>query len=1115
MNTKKLLVAVALLAASLGQAEIARAQSSTAGAVSGVVTDAATGDPLAGVTIVATSPALQGTQSAITEGNGYYKITNLPPGIYVVTFYYANVTVKRTEIDVNANKNTSVYVKLDTTQAGGEVIEIKGTPNIDTTSTAQGITLDQNYTRNIPVPGRTFAGTLGSAAGSADDELGVSFSGSTSLENQYVVDGVNTTGLSYGTIGSPIINDFIQEIEVITGGYNAEYGRSTGGVVNVVTKSGSNEFHGTVFSYFSSDLIAKDATPTPSQATPIDAEGKLLYDLNFGFDLGGPIIKDKLWFYVGFAPRIIKTETARVTKRMTDCRITEADGEGGVRLSECDPDMYADGSPDEDLEGFFIFEDIPGGRRTVNSQATEYQFVSKLNYAASPEHQGQLTLSGTPFTSELVGVYGEHAATSFDQSVLTTDMAAKWTSKFNNNETEVEAVVGWHRDHFSVDSVDDSVNDLPRQNLIYGNLGVWGLRGHESMATVQACTDSAAAGDPYPFIENCPDLGVGYRIGGPGALADDTEQRLSAKLSGTQRIKAAGTHEIKAGVDVENNLLNKPRIFSGNAFYNVYVGNSLTGGAVNQTEEYRWVEIAAPGETDPRFDRTCGIRPGSMDEPLACDFLGPTDVEGNTLNFAGYLRDSWQIMPNLTLNAGIRYEEQRLRYADALQGSQDPYTGNTLGKNAMVMRNMWAPRVGLLYDWTKEGRSKVYGSYGRFYESIPMDINDRSFGGETLLISTFDQSAQCGPPDMTIGAPTGPSCAESGDPAALGVDVFGGSGVLVAPGLKPQYLDEYIVGSEYELMEDLKVGVALQRRAMGRVIEDVSVDSAQTYILANPGEFPEEEEERLRGEIADLMAAGDVAGANRLQGQLDQYIGIRDFDTPRRDYNAVQLTSQKRFSKNFFMQGSYTYARTLGNYPGLFSADNGQVDPNITSQYDLIELLANRDGPLPQDRPHQFIMDGYYTFDFDKAGELTTGASLRAASGTVRDALSRHYLYGPDEAFLLPRGELGRNDFDWELSSHIGYGREIGRGMKLEFFTDLFNLKTLFAKERIFSVDETYTFDEANPVVGGEYEDLIWVKDMTTGGQETSTPIRRNRNFLNTAGRYSPFFMRLGARLTF
>jgi hypothetical protein len=340
----------------------------------------------------------------------------------------------------------------------------------------------------------------------------------------------------------------------------------------------------------------------------------------------------------------------------------------------------------------------------------------------------------------------------------------------------------------------------------------------------------------------------------------------------------------------------------------------------------------------------------------------------------------------------------------------------------------------------------------------------------------------------------------------------------VAPGIQPQYLDEFVIGAEYEVIEDLKVGVSLQRRVMGRVIEDVSTDGARTYLLANPGEFSAEEERKLEREIADLMASGEPADASlalRKGEQLEQFRGIRIFDKPRRDYDALQLTMQKRFSRNFFMQGSYTYARNIGNYPGLFSSDNGQVDPNISSQYDLIELLANREGPLPQDRPHYFKLDGYYTFDFEKQGALTTGGRIRALSGVAHEALARHVTYGVDESFLLPRGEMGRLDWDYTLDAHVGYSRPIGRDMSIEVYADVFNLPTLIKTEGVFSVDESYTFDAANPIVGGEYEDLIFVKAQDSDGNETSSPVLRNRNFNNPSVRYSPFFAQFGARLTF
>ncbi|NVB80614.1 MAG: DUF3520 domain-containing protein [Kofleriaceae bacterium] len=161
---------IAVLALVIGMGALVWAQSPTTGAIQGVVTDRANGDKLAGVTVIVTSPALATTQTAITDENGFYKVTDLPPGQYLVTFYYADLTVERSGVSVGVNKTTPVFQKLDVKAAGGERIEIWATaPTIDPTSTTQGITIDKNYTKNIPVPGRTFLGANGAAAGAQYD----------------------------------------------------------------------------------------------------------------------------------------------------------------------------------------------------------------------------------------------------------------------------------------------------------------------------------------------------------------------------------------------------------------------------------------------------------------------------------------------------------------------------------------------------------------------------------------------------------------------------------------------------------------------------------------------------------------------------------------------------------------------------------------------------------------------------------------------------------------------------------------------------------------------------------------------------------------------------------
>ena len=1089
------LAVVALLLTLLFSGAV-HAQSLTTGALQGVITDAATGEPLAGVTVVASSPALQGTQAAITDDNGQYEITNLPPGVYLITAYYVEVEVRRTGLNVSANRTTPGYLQIDTTQAKGEVITIQGlAPAIDPTSTTQGITIDKGYVKNLPV-GRTYDDIIATAGGASTDDAGVSFSGSSSLENQYLVDGVNTTSLIYGQVGSPLVNEFIEEIEIITGGYNAEYGRSTGGVINVVTKSGSNQFHGSVFGYASPGALIADTVATPTQTASIDAQSSQIIDTDFGFELGGPIVKDRLWFYAGLAPHVEREHLDRVTKRRVDCHRIEADG----RLSGCDA-AFADGTPDVDpATGFLIYEELD--RLRLRSARTSYPFVGKLNFAATPEHQGQVAVTGTPATGNQLGLDGLPGATRLDYRELTTDVSATWTSKFDEGRTELEAVAGWHRSSYRETPRDGMAGGVARQNLFYGDLGTWGRLGGESAATVMGCTDDVGD-DPYTLIRNCPDEGTGYAIGGPGALADATEERLSARLSATQRVSALGRHELKAGVDVEDNRLRTRRQTSGDVLYDLFLPTDPTSTGEAYVSQY--VRLA-PGD-DPSFPDRCPDTDQGSDR--ACELIGPTDVLANTANWAAYLRDSWQIKPNLTLNVGLRYEEQRLRYARSMQHTVDPFTGEYRGKNAMTLRGMWAPRVGAIYDWTREGRSKVFGSWGRFYESVPMSLNTINFGGETTYRRVYSLD-QCGDPVDGIGGPDGPACVASGQAPALGSNVFG-SGVLIAPGVKGQYLDEAVLGVEYAVLKDLKLGLALHDRRLGRVLEDVSPDNTETYILSNPGEFPEEEEAALRTEIERTTDPDERA---RLEHLLEVFTGIRNFDRPTRVYQAVQVTAVKQFSDAFYLQASYTYSRNRGNFPGLYSPDSGAILPNITAQYDLIELLANREGPLPNDRPHDLKVDGYYRLDLAGAGLFTAGARVRIASGAPIDALASNNMYGFDESFVLPRGAMGRTGFDLGTDVHLGYGRKLADGVELEVFTDLFNVVNRQAPSYL---DETYTHDNVNPIVGGDGEDLVWAKTQDGDGNEPDAPLppTRNRNFRNAETRTPPFMARLGARLTF
>ena len=1053
----------------------ALAQDSTTGAVRGLVEDKANGEVVIGATVVASGPALQGTQASITDETGQYSIANLPPGTYQVVVYYADSKFSRTNVLIQLGKVSKVNIGINTAAGAGETIVIQGrTPLIDQQSTKIGTTITRDITDNVP-SGRTFGAVLGAAGGSQDDTYGTSVGGSTSVENTYIVEGINTTDPGFGLLSTNLPNEFIQETEVITGGYNAEYGRSTGGVINVITKSGSNEFHGSVFGYWTPGALVADEKPIPRAGFAVDREDNIKNQFDLGAEVGGPIIKDRLWFHAGINPSFRTNDDTRIIKSQVD--------ENG------------DGTPDVDENGFTILRELD--RNNLGESSRTVFYSAKLTGAVSPDHQGSLAIMGSPQheddycpgtgPGEVCTVIGERSATNevVDRNII--DVSAKWTSKFFDNKTQVDAVAGFHGDYLDTEPGVDAGNGNLIRYETERPLTFFAAQEAQYGGVPAGCEDGGP-NDPYPSIINCP-VPL-YRVGGLGFVQDTDATRLSGLVSVTQRVQALGHHVIKAGVDIENQGFDSGEEYTGGAWYRERAAGNWNIRRFYTPNDGGDIPCGADFTGDGVPDASCAAIPTG--DQLSADTT--------TRNLGAYLQDSWSILPNLTLNAGLRWEQQTLYSADGIAGQISPTTGERIPSKAFELQNMLAPRVGVVYDWTQEGRSKLYAHYGRFYESIPMDINVRAYGGEVIAINNIAATG-CDPTDPLA------TCNEDMNADSfLGQTLSGSGDTQVASGLGAQYLDEVVAGAEYEVLPDLKVGASYIRRDLGRVIEDVSTDGGTTYIIANPGEADAGAIADMRRQAADLMDS-DPLRAGFLSYTADRFEGVAVFDKPKRTYNALQITAERRFTRNFYMAGSYTYSQLRGNYPGLFSPETGQLDPNLTSMYDLPELMANRYGDLAHDRPHLFKLDGFYRLMLDNLGFFTFGASARAQSGEPRNTLAAHPSYGLGESYILPRGAAGRTGLTTRFDTHVAYGRALTSGTRLEAFVDIFNL---FNQQPETEVDENYTYSDMNPIVGGDSNDLAHAKSLYTN--EAPTP---NPNYGNTFERQNPLSARFGLRLIF
>ncbi len=272
-----------------------------AGNIEGRIIDTL-GTPLLGVDVLLQSENLQGIRGAATDDNGYFRIIELPIGNYnikISSIGFREVTIENVQVRL-AKTTFAGEIKLKEQSFNLPEITISGKkPIIDPVSTSYGGTLNSKSFEQLPID-RNYGSivTLLPQANSSFYGDGANIGGATGLENKYFVDGVEVTDPLIGGDATNLPYNFIQEIEVKTGGYDVDSRSSLGGLINVVTYSGSNEFHGSVFGFYTSNKLAGNQKYGSLDITQGDFSN---YD--FGFGLGGPIILDKLWFYAAYNPR--------------------------------------------------------------------------------------------------------------------------------------------------------------------------------------------------------------------------------------------------------------------------------------------------------------------------------------------------------------------------------------------------------------------------------------------------------------------------------------------------------------------------------------------------------------------------------------------------------------------------------------------------------------------------------------------------------------------------------------------------------------------------------------------------------------------------------------------
>lgn len=855
----------------------------TTGVIEGVVYDGSR-TALPGVMVEASSPTLQGTRSAATDTSGRFRLNLLPPGTY---------RLRSTLSGFGANERTGVVVGLDrvvsielsmSPSLSEQVTVLAETSIVETASNTIGANLDQKVFQNLPT-GRNYSSVAQLAAGTYTDDSdtrngAITVYGSTGLENAFLVDGVNTTGVEFGSQGKVLNFEFVQEVEVKTGGYEAEYGHATGGIVNVVTKSGGNDFHGDAFAYLDRDSFqASNKHDGEIVASGIQTGFRRS---DFGADLGGYAVKDRFWFFAAYD---------RVNNSL-DRKVATGPALGTIANRKSDRDLYS----------------------------------AKLTGKLNEQHSVIFTVIGDPSRDEgaIVDPIGPASTYEGTNKLGGTDFSLRYEGLLSTT---------WL-------------------------LTAQGAR-HQETSTITP----GANGNGIRVEDNRGDTVVAS--GGFGRIDDRDFKRDDYKLDATFFI---GTHNLKAGIEYEKMTADVSRSFTGGQ--QVTILSPLGDDSRTRYQHYYWTTDFATLPNAPSVTFT---------------------AQPNHKQVSLYLQDRWTVLPNLTVNAGVRYEQQQIV--------------SKFGEIAFQV-NQIAPRLGVSWDPLKNGKTKVFGSYGQFVEAIPMDMNIRSFSAErNPTIYNFD------PVSLTPN----PAAEADGSPSVI----LGGYSEPVDPGLKPQYIDEIVGGVERELASGIAVGVKGIYRRFGRVVEDGFVAASGDYFIMNPGE-------------------GDLGSA---------------YPKARRHFRGLEFTAQKR-TPTWQIFATYLLSRLEGNYDGAFHAASGQKDPNINSDFDYPEFLINNDGPLSEDRTHQVKVQGSYTFPF----KLTASISGTYRSGAPRTRYGWFDTYGRPELFLTTRGAEGRTPSIYEADIHLGYPIPAGP-VTINVLVDVFNI---FNRQESITVDNRWDFNQAD-----------------------------------------------------
>jgi hypothetical protein len=1150
---------------------MAQDQSSARGNLSGLVYDS-TKALVPGAQVTITGPI--GSQTQTTTEEGSFLFSTLIPGNYAVKVQKTGFKVANIKsAEVLINKTSSIEVILETGQIS-EVVEVNAAATtVDTSATSVNSDFSDDFYSKIPL-GRGVSSLFylapGVVSGGGTGVENPAISGSSGLENLYVADGVSINdpafgGIgvwshAYGPLGTGINLSFVKEVQIKTGGFEPQYGHVSGGIVQLVTKSGSSEFHGTIGTYLNARMMQTNYENADDPKFNVqNLVGSRLNNANYegDFELGGYVplrgLKNRLFFFGTFNPS------------WNHAYFAPAVGSGL----------------------FTIYNGL------IDRTTTRWDYAGKLTFKLSNSHTLESTISADPShtnPSAFATLTANDKTANSSWNYGTRNWSVRYDGAFGSNLL-VDGAFTWSWNHFHEKPLFD-VTQIIDNTQIYNQTGQRGAFNAQGFGFSEPYDSQTRGwqGDVtkiFHMFGNQHSFSVGYTWQNPHY--DDITSYSGGHFTVPQ-LNVSGTDP---GYDSQNN----PPVAGSSSNASLLLELACVGAptAASLGSKCGTSSVATtctlcplmnvPGYASPVAVALHQVR-GRFDQ-------GITASTGKY--HAAFVNDAWQMGKHVTLNLGVRWEQQRV-------------SGRSAGHTFV---NMWSPRVGVIVDPKGDRKSKFYANFGRYAFVLPLDISIRALGGEDDLQNTYWAPVSSGG-NVTLDAQGTATFqpdqnhlinnANGGIPINAG-SLVSGANEAFAQGTRMEYTDEFLVGYDHEFRGGIVASVRYIDRRLKRVIEDqggISVEEFNsgvplTYSIGNPNAAQDifvNPNETVFGagttvDAAGIEAAIDANNANptaanaaalvamgfpaacidsnnfatpyvafnqtdgvtavtggnpagsvcfpgvnsntwsnasgllpsctnradsKVPGKCaafgGEFYGDGKPDTyrdPKREYEAVEFEVNKSFSHNWAISANYRISQLRGNYEGAFRNDNGQADPGISSLFDLTEgvfgLIKNQQsiGFLNGDRKHVLNVHSTYVVPNGRMKGLVLGSGLTVQSGVPLTTLIAQQAYqNAGEVPIFGRGDLGRSPVTGTVDAHIEYPWRITERIHLNFGFDVFNIAN---SKRQTTVNQF--FDLGYGLSNGDF------KKPATNGALLSPASFTTQGFID------PFSSRASIKLTF